>query len=97
MKNEDLVKPWRDEKYNKIRERFIDKLYRHVHTTLENDMMDQLSQFCRKIDTLQRDLITMTKELDNLRQENVFLLNTIDELLGDAGDIGTATLNVEGK
>ena len=97
MENEQMLQPWRNEKYNKIRERFIDKLYRNVHTTLENDMMDQLSQFSRNIDTLQRDLITLMKELDNLRKENVFLLNTIDELLGDAGDIGTATLNVEGK
>ena len=97
MENEQMLQPWRNEKYNKIRERFIDKLYRNVHTTLENDMMDQLSQFSRNIDTLHRDLITLMKELDNLRKENVFLLNTIDELLGDAGDIGTATLNVEGK
>lgn len=97
MENEQMLQPWRNEKYNKIRERFIDKLYRNVHTTLENDMMDQLSQFCRKIDTLQRDLITLTKELDNLRKENVFLLDQINERIDNTDDVGCSGICVDKK
>ncbi len=97
MENEQMLQPWRNEKYNKIRERFIDKLYRNVHTTLENDMMDQLSQFCRRIDTLQRDLITLTKELDKLRQANVFLLDQINELIDNADDVGCSGIYVDKK
>ena len=97
MENEQMLQPWRNEKYNKIRERFIDKLYRNVHTTLENDMMDQLSQFSRNIDTLQRDLITLMKELDNLRKENVFLLDQINELIDNSDDIGCSGIYVDKK
>lgn len=94
MKNEKMLQPWRDEKYNKIRKKFIEKMYNDSYTSLESDMMDMLSEFSGKIGVLQSDLITLTKEVDNLRKENVFLLNQINELIGQPGDIGIGNMEV---
>ncbi len=97
MENEQMMQPWRSEEHNRIRGMYFDKIQRRVETTLENRMMHLLSDYSIKIDNLQRMVISLTKELDNLRQENVFLLDQINELIDNADDIGCSGIYVDKK
>lgn len=97
MENEDLIQPWRREEHNRIRDMYFDKVQRRVETTLENRMIHLLSDYSIKIDNFQRMVISLTKELDNLRKENVFLLDQINELIDNADDVGCSGIYVDKK
>lgn len=85
---------WRDEKYNKIRDKYIDRLYAHKETMLESEMMNLISEQTRQIDRLIADLTTSLQEVDKLRQENVFLLSLVQE---DEQGIGDSMVSIGGQ
>lgn len=84
----------RGDKYEKVTRLFLDKLYRNKNTILESEMMEVISQQARAINVLERDLITMTNEVDKLRRENVFLLSLVQE---DEQGIGDSMVSIGGK
>ena len=84
----------RGDKYEKVMKLFLNKLYGNKNTILESEMMEVISQQARAINILERDLITMTNDVDKLRQENVFLLSLVQE---DEQGIGDSMISIGGK